>query len=345
MSWVKYWLFTGLVFVFFQVVIGGITRLTGSGLSITKWDIITGTVPPMSDESWIREFDLYKETPQYKKINQGMTISEFKWIYFWEYLHRLWARTMGFVFLIPFVIYFTKKWLSPHLLRRLAVVVALAMLAATFGWIMVASGLIDRPWVNAYKLSFHLCIALSVYSALLWTFLEYRSGQIVPLFKRDHLLSYSIWVLLWIQLFLGGIMSGMKAGLFYPTWPDMNGEFIPHIVFNSPLFSVDEWVHYDRTGLAPAVIQILHRFTAYALLLLGSALFYRLVYRGSNMRVSVAAKAFYAMLIIQALLGIITVVMCKGQIPLLWGVLHQAGAVILLTVTMVLRFEIKRSPI
>ncbi len=345
MSWVRYWLFTGLVFVFFQVVIGGITRLTGSGLSITKWDIITGTIPPVTEEGWLREFDLYKETPQYKKINQGMTLSAFKWIYFWEYLHRLWARTMGFVFLIPFVFFFTKKWISPHLLRRLAVVVGLAMLAATFGWIMVASGLIDRPWVNAYKLSFHLCIALSVYSALLWTYLEYRDGQIVSLFRRDHMLSYSIWVLLWIQLFLGGIMSGMKAGLFYPTWPDMNGEFIPQIVFNSQLFSVEEWIHYDRTGMAPAVIQTLHRLTAYTLILLASALFYRLVLRGSNLRISRAAKAFYVMLIIQALLGIITVVMCKGQIPLLWGVLHQAGAVILLTVTMVLRFEIKRSPI
>lgn len=172
MQWLKYWLFTGLIFLFFQVVIGGITRLTGSGLSITKWDIVTGTFPPMSEETWIEEFELYKKTPQYHKINAGMSISAFKWIYFWEYLHRLWARTMGFVFLIPFLIFYRKKLISNHLLRRLGVVILLAMLAATFGWIMVASGLVNRPWVNAYKLSFHLCIALSVYTALLWTYLE-----------------------------------------------------------------------------------------------------------------------------------------------------------------------------
>ena len=118
-------------FSFFQVIVGGITRLTGSGLSITKWDIVTGTIPPLSDTAWVHEFELYKQTPQYHKINKGMTIEAFKWIYFWEYLHRLWARTMGFVFLIPFIIFYAKRWISPHLLRRLGVVVALAMLAAT----------------------------------------------------------------------------------------------------------------------------------------------------------------------------------------------------------------------
>ncbi|MBP9194941.1 MAG: COX15/CtaA family protein, partial [Saprospiraceae bacterium] len=117
MQWLKYWLFTGLIFLFFQVVIGGITRLTGSGLSITKWDIVTGTFPPMSEAAWSEEFELYKKTPQYHKINAGMSISEFKWIYFWEYLHRLWARTMGFVFLIPFLLFYRKKLISNHLLR------------------------------------------------------------------------------------------------------------------------------------------------------------------------------------------------------------------------------------
>ncbi|HRD06098.1 MAG: COX15/CtaA family protein [Saprospiraceae bacterium] len=345
MSWIRYWLFTGLIFLFFQVVIGGITRLTGSGLSITKWDIVTGTIPPLSDTAWVHEFELYKQTPQYHKINKGMTIEAFKWIYFWEYLHRLWARTMGFVFLIPFIIFYAKRWISPHLLRRLGVVVALAMLAATFGWIMVASGLVDRPWVNAYKLSFHLCIAFSVYTALLWTYLEYRNDAVVAMMGIADKLSFAVLVVLWVQLFLGGIMSGMKAGLFYPTWPDMNGAFIPHIVFHNNIFSVEEWVHYDRTGLAPAVVQVLHRFTAYMLFLLGLALFYKRVFRAGSYAVGLAAKWFFGMLIIQVLLGIITVIMCKGQIPVLWGVLHQAGAVILLTVTLVLRFQIKRSPI
>lgn len=345
MRWVKYWLFAGLVFLFFQVVIGGITRLTGSGLSITKWEIVTGTLPPLSNEAWQEAFDLYKETPQYKKINEGMSMSEFKWIYFWEYFHRLWARTMGFVFFIPFVIFYRRGWITPHLLRRLTVVIGLAILAATFGWIMVASGLVDRPWVNAYKLSFHLCIAFSVYTALLWTYLEYVSGKTIPMLGIKNNLSFIILVLVWVQLFIGGIMSGMKAGLYYPTWPDMHGELIPQAIFHSNIFSVEEWIHYDKTGLAPAVIQILHRTTAYTLFILGLALYYKMGIRGNNFSVSKASQIFFTVLIMQVLLGIITVIMCKGHIPLLWGVLHQAGALILLTFTLLLRFQIKNSTI
>ncbi len=344
MQWLKYWLFTGLIFLFFQVVIGGITRLTGSGLSITKWDIVTGTFPPMSEGAWMEEFELYKKTPQYHKINAGMSVSDFKWIYFWEYLHRLWARTMGFVFLIPFLIFYRNKLISNHLLRRLGVVILLAMLAATFGWIMVASGLINRPWVNAYKLSFHLCIALSVYTALLWTYLEYKKGTVVKMVGLADMPSFIFLVVLWIQLFLGGIMSGMKAGLFYPSWPDMNGEIIPQLVLNTSVFNVEEWIHYDVSGLAPAVIQLLHRSTAYFLFILGMALFYRFNWRSKMPALNTAAKWFLMVLITQVILGIITVIMCKGSIPVMWGVLHQAGALILLTVTLVLRFEIKNSP-
>lgn len=344
MHWLKYWLFTGLVFLFFQVVIGGITRLTGSGLSITKWEIVTGTFPPLSAQAWDEAFDLYKKTPQYQKINAGMTMGEFKWIYFWEYFHRLWARTMGFVFLIPFIFFYRKKWIDAHLLKRLGVVILLAMLAATFGWIMVASGLVNRPWVNAYKLSFHLCIAFTVYTALLWTYLEYVNGTKVKMLQIGDKSSFVFLSILWLQLFLGGIMSGMKAGLFYPSWPDMNGEIIPQIVLNNNIWNVEEWIHYDVTGLAPAVVQLLHRGTAYVLFLLGLALFYRFYYRSKNAVLKKSAMVFMAVLITQVILGIITVIMCKGSIPVLWGVMHQAGALILLTVTLVLRFEIKNSP-
>jgi len=153
---VKIWLFIGLVMIFVQVLLGGITRLTGSGLSITKWEIVTGILPPMSQEAWQAEFDLYKATPQYQKINEGMSLSEFKFIYFWEYIHRLWARMMGFVFIIPFVVFLFKGHLDKALIKRLGGVVLMAAIVASFGWIMVASGLEDRPWVNAYKLSLHL---------------------------------------------------------------------------------------------------------------------------------------------------------------------------------------------
>ena len=158
---VKIWLVIGLVMIFFQIIIGGITRLTGSGLSITKWEIETGAIPPLNHDQWQDEFELYKRTPQYQKINQGMDLSRFKWIYFWEYLHRLWARSMGFVFLIPLVIFWLKGYLGVKGLKKdLLIVFLLAALVGMFGWIMVGSGLVERPWVNAYKLSIHLGLAL-----------------------------------------------------------------------------------------------------------------------------------------------------------------------------------------
>jgi Uncharacterized protein required for cytochrome oxidase assembly len=172
---VKLWLLTGLAMIFMQIVIGGVTRLTGSGLSITRWEIVTGAVPPLSEADWQEAFDLYKQTPQYQKINEGMDIGAFKFIYFWEYFHRLWARLMFFVFVFPFAWFLWRGMMARRLVPRLLVVVALAGLEGFFGWAMVASGLIKRPWVNAYNLTLHLCMALVIFAYLMWTaFIAYR---------------------------------------------------------------------------------------------------------------------------------------------------------------------------
>jgi len=166
---VRNWLILGLVLIFVQVVVGGITRLTGSGLSITKWEIVTGTLPPLNEATWLSEFELYKGTPQYEKMNEGMSLSDFKFIYFWEYFHRLWARMMGFAFIIPLAYFLFKGYIDRALGKRLGLVFLAAALTASFGWIMVASGLIERPLVNAYKLSMHLGIAFITFGILLWT--------------------------------------------------------------------------------------------------------------------------------------------------------------------------------
>lgn len=142
---VQIWLIVGLFMILMQVFIGGITRLTGSGLSITKWDIVSGTIPPLNENEWNAQFELYQQTPQYHKINKGMSLSEFKFIFFWEYFHRLWARTMGFVFLFPLIFFIFKRKISSLLGKRLFIVFLLAALNASMGWIMVASGLIERP--------------------------------------------------------------------------------------------------------------------------------------------------------------------------------------------------------
>jgi cytochrome c oxidase assembly protein subunit 15 len=337
---VKAWMFIGLVMIFFQILLGGITRLTGSGLSITKWEIVVGSVPPLNQAQWEEVFDLYKMTPQYQKINQGMSLSEFKFIYFWEFIHRLWGRSMGLVFLIPFLIFWRKGMFSKSLFKDLIIVFILAAIVASFGWIMVASGLIDRPWVNAYKLTLHLSLAVLCFSYLLWsTFKVVQPIKIVihnSLLKR---LGIVIIVVVSIQIMLGGIMAGIKAGSYYPTWPDMNGEIIPDILFNKSVWLVENFVDYERSPFLPALVQVLHRFVAYSLIIIGLCYFlYAFFIKGSAL-FKLGNFMLITMLVIQVLLGIYTLLNCFGSAPLGLGVLHQGGAIILLSIVLFLVFQ------
>lgn len=339
---VQIWLMIGVFMVFMQVVIGGVTRLTGSGLSITKWEIVTGTLPPLNAAQWQEEFEEYQATPQYQKINEGMSMSEFKFIYFWEYFHRLWARSMGFVFLIPFLFFYFKGWIDRPLLRRLGVVVLLAALAASFGWIMVASGLVNRPWVNAYKLTLHLSIALAVYSTLFWTllttFTSYPQVIHTVLLKK-----WGLWIaiLLGVQIVLGGIMSGMKAGLFYPTWPQMNGDWIPAVVLNGSEWNSLNFIHYDRGPFMSALVQLMHRSLAYALVIIVLWYFYKAMTNAPKGPFRSALPLLPLMIFIQVLLGIFTLLYCKGTVPVGLGVFHQAGALVLLTIILFLNYHLR----
>lgn len=338
---VKLWLIVGVVMIIGQVVIGGITRLTGSGLSITKWEIVTGTLPPLNEGQWEAEFDLYKATPQYAKINEGMSMSEFKFIYFWEYFHRLWARLMGFVFAIPFVIFWRKGWLDKPLMKRLGITVLLAAIVASFGWIMVASGLIERPWVNAYKLTMHLSLALILYSYLLWTVFKVLYPQPVT-FPHAVLKTWAkvISVLTAVQLILGGIMSGAKAGLLFPTWPDMNGEAIPGVLRDAQNWNVENFVNYDATLFMPALTQFLHRGVAYLLTIIVLYFAWQLLKTVKLPRIKTTSYLLVSMLIIQVVLGILTVINCVGTIPVTLGVLHQAGAIGLLSIVLYVDYQL-----
>lgn len=341
---VKAWLIIGLVMVFMQVVIGGITRLTGSGLSITKWEVVTGTLPPLNAAQWDQEFELYKATPQYQKINEGMSMSDFKFIYFWEYFHRLWARSMGFVFLIPFLFFLFTGKLSKELVRRLGIVVCLAAIVAMFGWIMVKSGLVNRPWVSAYKLTLHLCLALTVFSYLLWT--TFRTFMpTYPLIHNRMLkrLGIVISVVLGVQIFVGGIMSGMKAGLFYPTWPDMSGVFLPGVLFDSNEWNVENVINYDTNAFMPALIQSIHRNTAYVLTIMVLYFVYRCFQAKIKGAFRTGAGLLVTMLVIQILLGIITLINCVGVVPVSWGVLHQGGALLLLSCMLFMNYQLHKS--
>jgi cytochrome c oxidase assembly protein subunit 15 len=338
---VKWWLAIGVIMIVGQVVIGGITRLTGSGLSITEWEIVTGTLPPLSAEAWQAEFDAYKATPQYAKINAGMSMSDFKFIYFWEYFHRLWARTMGLVFIIPFLIFWRRGWLDRPLMRRLGITVILAAVVASFGWIMVASGLIDRPWVNAYKLTLHLSLGCTLFAYLLWTTFQVfePNPRVYPqsVWKRWGI---GLTVLTALQIMLGGVMAGAKAGLFYPTWPDMNGRFVPDVLRDGRMWTVENLVNYDATLFLPALVQFVHRMTAYALLIMGLYFAWKLLRGAITRNTRIATYLLISVLTVQVLLGIITVINSVGTIPVTWGVLHQATALVLLAVFLYLDYQL-----
>lgn len=323
------WLLIGVFMIFMQIVIGGVTRLTGSGLSITKWEIVTGTIPPTNQTEWQHEFELYRATPQYAKINEGMSLSEFKFIYFWEYFHRLWARSMGFVFAFPFAFFVYKGYIKGRFAWQLIGLVALAAVVASFGWIMVASGLIDRPYVNAYKLTMHLSLGILLFAYALWLALR----QLYPNFQWG--LANNGWVkmliaVLAVQLMLGGLMSGTKAGLFYPTWPDMNGQLIPPVMQDWSNWKLDAFKHYDTNVFAPAVIQFVHRLVAYILSGLVLVFFFRNIKAAYNRPLRKAMYLLPILLLVQVVLGILTVLNSIGTIPVALGVLHQAGGILLL---------------
>ncbi|MEM6772671.1 MAG: COX15/CtaA family protein, partial [Bacteroidota bacterium] len=327
---VKLWLIAGLIMVVGQVVIGGITRLTESGLSITEWEVVSGTLPPLNAEQWEIEFDKYKASPQYEKIMNGISMSDFKFIYFWEWFHRLWARMMGLVFAVGFVIFWRKGWLDRPLMKRLGVVVLLAATAASFGWIMVASGLEDRPWVDAYKLTIHLSLGITLFSYLLWITLK----VVRPKTRTFPQTSVDKWIwplniVLALQLILGGIMSGARTALAYPTWPDMNGKFFPTVLSDASMWTVDNLVNYDQSFFQPALIQFLHRMTAYALTFLVIAYLFQAVKRLKSTEIPRVNLLLISVLIIQVILGIATVVSSKGQVPVGLGVAHQFTAIAL----------------
>lgn len=328
---VRIWLWIGVVMIFLQVIIGGVTRLTGSGLSITRWEVVTGTVPPLTTQAWEKAFDLYKATPQYAKINQGMSLSEFKFIYFWEYFHRLWARLMFFVFIIPFVIFLWRGMLSRRLTRQLLVIVLLAGLEGFFGWIMVASGLIQRPWVNAYNLTLHLCMALAIFSYLLWiTFSTYSIEADKGYKDYWKKASYAIFGIAFFQIALGAMMSGTRAGLLFPTWPDMHGSYLPAVLLDATHWRWDVFVNYDTNPFMPALIQFLHRNTAYLLAIAGVYVVVKLRKDAQSRAIRWGSAVFLSVLFAQVLLGIATLLNCQGSIPVLLGVLHQLVAVVLL---------------
>jgi len=334
------WLWIGLGMVFVQILIGGITRLTDSGLSITEWEIIEGVLPPLTEEAWEESFELYKKEAktQYERLHADMDLSEFKWIYFWEWFHRLWARVMGLVFIIPFLIFWAKSWIDKSLMWRLLLILFFAGSAGTMGWIMVASGLNEdnRTWVSAYKLMSHLIIAALTLASIYWTILFVET----PEYRIKKSSKYSQWnlallVVLIIQILWGGLMAGMRAGLLHPHWPVFvqDDSFWAALSVNSGLSAAD-WIDYEPSAYVKAVVQLGHRMFAYFVAGLGVWLALRQMNYFRQSSVSATAKWLIGIVIVQFTLGVITVMGSIGSIPVFWGVVHQFVAFILLLVVL-----------
>lgn len=334
------WLLCGCAMIYLMIIIGGITRLTGSGLSIVEWNVVMGTLPPMDELQWNETFEKYKQFPQYKITNQEMTLSEFKSIFFWEYIHRLWGRLIGVVFIIPLIYFLFKKQISKPLFKKLIFIFLLGALQGFVGWFMVQSGLVDKPWVSPYRLTLHLFLALFLLYYVFWTVLEIMLPRDLPQIKsigsnrlKDY--SYFITAFILLQIFFGGLMSGMKAGLLYPTFPTMDGEIIPSPMTISGNWTWHNIIHYDESIFAPALIQFFHRTFAYIIALLiglnwmwvrGNYPFAKLLRNSS--------KLFVVIIIIQIILGAYTIMGCKtGKVPIALATLHQIMAVLLLTVS------------
>jgi cytochrome c oxidase assembly protein subunit 15 len=337
------WLWIGVVLVLGQIIIGGVTRLTNSGLSITEWNIIAGSIPPMNAQEWSIAFEQYKvfAAKQFTSLHADMTIEEFKFIFFWEYFHRLWARSMGFIFLFPFIYFMFKQWISKDILKRLIIVIVLAALAAIFGWIMVASGLNNdkRTWVSAYKLVIHLTLGTSLFSYLLWTAMKVSFVN-QPKTENTFLFHYVWFVigLIIVQIMFGGLMAGMRAGLVFPRLSILSDPTVFGGLLQGNL-SYDSIIAYESDVKIKAIVQIFHRITAYLVGISVTYYFFRA--RVENILQS-SSKYFLLLMILQIVLGLITITLCIGSVPVFWGAVHQTCALILLGVGLYNVFLIRK---
>jgi len=332
------WLLIGVGMIVIQVLIGGITRLTESGLSITEWKPLTGTLPPLNDVAWQAEFDKYKGTDQFKYVHQHFSLSEFKFIFFWEWFHRTWARLMGLVFLFGFVYFLAAKKFDKKMIKPMIILFFLGGIQGYIGWVMVASGLVpEKYFVGHVELTTHFIAALGLLCYTLWFALSLliKEEQKIINAKLQRFLLFILGVL-FFQLIYGGFMAGMRAAITAPTWPDINGAMVPGDILELSPFTANLVNN-------PITIHFIHRGLAYLLILLIGIWWFTSKAITGNKLFGRFRHLIIILVLAQVLLGILTVLNAtSSNLLVIFGVSHQFIAMVLVMIIVSLIFIVRR---
>ena len=317
---VYYWLLSILILLGLIVIVGGLTRLTDSGLSITRWDVVSGIFPPFSEKAWDEAFNLYKKIPQFYLSNPDLTISEFKVIYYWEYFHRILGRILGLAFIIPLLFFYYKKVFSKEYNIKFLLLFLLILIQGTVGWYMVKSGLIENTTVSHYRLAIHLNLALILFSATFWYLLNLKNTQSIIFFNfsKNNIYLKIFILLIFLQITFGAFTSGLDAGMLYQTWPLMNQNYFPDdISFNNNLFDL-----FNQ----PSFVQFVHRNLAYLIVLYTLIILFFVLYKR---RTDLYKSAFLlvSIIFVQAFLGILTLL---SGVNIVFASMHQLSTIFLL---------------
>lgn len=322
---IEIWLYTMFILIFSIVAVGGLTRLTDSGLSITEWELFKGILPPLSNDKWIFYFDEYKKIPEYTEINYSMTLSEFKVIYYWEYGHRILARLIGLFSIVPLIYLFFKYKNERKNIYKYFLIFILICFQGFLGWFMVKSGLVNNTDVSHYRLALHLSVALLIISLVYW-FLISNLNIKKFLIKIPNRILNSFLILIVIQIIFGAFLAGLDGGLLYNTWPDMNGFVVPSDVIFKDLFAIDSTNN-------PSVIQFYHRKIAYVIFLFLIYLNYLFLKKGMDYKIFIILNLA---ILFQIALGIITLL---SGVKISYASLHQLGSILVLTSVITLIYK------
>ena len=317
---VYYWLFSILILIGLIVIVGGLTRLTDSGLSITRWDVVSGIFPPLSEKAWDEAFNLYKKIPQFYLSNPDITISEFKIIYYWEYFHRILGRILGLLFIIPLLFFYYKKVFTREYNIKFLLLFLLILIQGFVGWYMVKSGLVENTTVSHYRLAIHLNLALILFSATFWYLLNLKNtkNKIFFNFSKNNIHIKIFILLIFVQITFGAFTSGLDAGMVYQTWPLMNQNYFPDdIIFDNNIFNF-----FNQ----PSFVQFLHRNLAYLIVIYTLMILFFVL---RKRRVHLRRAAFFLVFIIfvQAFLGILTLL---SGVNIVFALMHQLSTIFLL---------------